>query len=130
MLGRIHVSIPAKTTQLFSSKPHPVSQLRVSVTTKTTRKSLQLQHVPEIETENHQKILRILLHPVLLPPYLTNVCPHLIQILHILLHPVHLPPYLLLILEDPPNRETDLQDYLNLKRLMHQLLPLILQILL
>lgn len=81
MLGRIHVSIPAKTTQLFSSKPHPgfvritllhfcisitnklttffpasVSQLRASVTTKTTRKSLQLQHVPEIETENHQKV--------------------------------------------------------------------------
>ncbi|XP_047176054.1 endonuclease III homolog 1, chloroplastic-like isoform X2 [Vigna umbellata] len=55
MLGRIQVSIPAKTTQFFSSKPHPVSQLRASVTTKTTRKSLQLQHVPEIETENHQK---------------------------------------------------------------------------
>ncbi|KAK7335833.1 hypothetical protein VNO80_27904 [Phaseolus coccineus] len=54
-LGRIHVSLSAKTTQSFSSKPHPVSQLGASVTSKGTRKRLQLQHVPEIETENHQK---------------------------------------------------------------------------
>jgi len=82
-LGRIHVSLLPKTTQFFSSKPHPgfvrisllhfcisitnkltttffpasVSQLRASVTNKRTRKSLQLQqHVPEIETEKHQKV--------------------------------------------------------------------------
>ncbi|QCE09127.1 endonuclease III [Vigna unguiculata] len=42
-LGRIHVSLLPKTTQFFSSKPHPVSQLRASVTNKRTRKSLQLQ---------------------------------------------------------------------------------------
>ncbi|ESW22419.1 hypothetical protein PHAVU_005G152500 [Phaseolus vulgaris] len=54
-LGRIHVSLSAKTTQFFSSKPHSVSQLGASVTSKRTRKGLQLQHVPQIETENHQK---------------------------------------------------------------------------
>jgi len=79
-LGRILVTLSAKTTQSFSSKHHPgfvknntffsisitnklptffsasVSQLAASMSSKRTRKSLQLQQVLEIETENHQKV--------------------------------------------------------------------------
>ncbi|CAJ1955568.1 unnamed protein product [Sphenostylis stenocarpa] len=54
-LGRIHVSLCAKRSHSFFSKPHPGSQLGASVTNKRSSKSLQLQHFPEIETENHKK---------------------------------------------------------------------------
>ncbi|KAH1207653.1 Endonuclease III 2, chloroplastic [Glycine max] len=66
-LGRIHVC--AKTRTCFSSKFHllklhtftpasaSVSQLGVSESDKKTKKSSQLQHVPETEFEDHKEIL-------------------------------------------------------------------------
>ncbi|RDX64850.1 Endonuclease III-like 2, chloroplastic, partial [Mucuna pruriens] len=52
-LGRIKVSVCGKTTKCFSSKTHPVSQVRISESNKRAKKSAQLQHVPETEIEDH-----------------------------------------------------------------------------
>ncbi|KAG4948065.1 hypothetical protein GLYMA_15G030600v4 [Glycine max] len=68
-LGRIHVC--AKTRTCFSSKFHllklhtftpasaSVSQLGVSESDKKTKKSSQLQHVPETEFEDHKVTLSL-----------------------------------------------------------------------